>query len=65
MVEITRSFEIEVEMIDNDHRRLVEIINEITQAIDDDRPEECARRSIVGKKRLSPGRQTPQAPRLA
>ena len=43
MVETTRSFEIEVEMIDNDHRRLVEIINEITQAIDDDRPEECAR----------------------
>ncbi|HJM90896.1 MAG: hemerythrin domain-containing protein [Alphaproteobacteria bacterium] len=43
MVEITRSFEIEVELIDNDHRRLVEIINEITQAIDDDQPEECAR----------------------
>lgn len=43
MVEITRSFEIEVEMIDSDHRRLVDIVNEITQAIDDNRPEECAR----------------------
>ncbi|MBT5111436.1 MAG: hypothetical protein HOM25_22360 [Rhodospirillaceae bacterium] len=43
MVELTRSFEIEVEMIDSDHRRLAEIINEITQAIDDDRPEECER----------------------
>ncbi len=43
MVEITRSYEIEVEMIDSDHRRLVDIINEITQAIDDKREEECAR----------------------
>ena len=41
MVEITRSFEIEVEAIDADHRRLVEIINEITQAIDDGRAGEC------------------------
>jgi hemerythrin len=43
MVELTRSFELEVEMIDSDHRRLVEIINEITQAIDDGRPAECER----------------------
>lgn len=43
MVEITRSYEIEVETIDSDHRRLVTIINEITQAIDDERAEECAR----------------------
>ncbi len=42
MVEITRSFEIEVEAIDADHRQLVEIINEITQAIDDGRAGECA-----------------------
>ncbi|MBT4488559.1 MAG: hypothetical protein HOK30_19955 [Rhodospirillaceae bacterium] len=41
MVEITQSFKIEVEAIDADHRRLVEIINEITDAIDDGRAEEC------------------------
>jgi hemerythrin len=43
MVEITRSYEIEVETIDSDHRRLVSLINEITQAIDDKREGECAR----------------------
>ena len=42
MVELTGSFEIEVDAIDADHRRLVEIINEITEAIDDDRAGECA-----------------------
>ena len=41
MVEITQSFKIEVEAIDADHRRLVDIINEITLAIDDGRAEEC------------------------
>ena len=41
MVEITQSFKIEVEAIDADHRRLVEIINEITSAIDEGRAEEC------------------------
>ena len=34
MVEITQSFKIEVEAIDADHRRLVDIINEITLAIE-------------------------------
>lgn len=43
MVQISSSFQIESEAIDADHRHLVEIINEITQAIDDGRPEECAR----------------------
>lgn len=43
MVDISPSFKIESEAIDADHRHLVEIINEITQAIDDGRPEECAR----------------------
>ena len=41
MVEITQSFKIEIEAIDSDHRRLVEIINEITSAIDEGRAEEC------------------------
>ena len=41
MVEITRSFEIDVEMIDSDHRRLVDIVNEIVQALDDGKPEKC------------------------
>ena len=41
MVEITQSFKIDVEAIDADHRRLVEIINEITTAIDEGRAEEC------------------------
>ncbi len=43
MVEISPSFKIDSETIDADHRHLVEIINEITQAIDDGRPGECAR----------------------
>ena len=34
MVEITKSFEIDVDIIDKDHRQLVDIINEIVQAID-------------------------------
>lgn len=41
MVEITRSFEIEVDIIDSDHRRMVDIINEIVQAIDNGQPEKC------------------------
>ena len=41
MVEITQSFKIDVEAIDADHRRLVEIINEITTVIDEGRAEEC------------------------
>jgi hemerythrin len=41
MVEITRSFEIEVDIIDSDHRRLVDIINEIIHAIDGGQPEKC------------------------
>jgi hemerythrin-like metal-binding protein len=41
MVEITRSFEIDIEAIDDDHRRLVDIVNEIVQALDDAKPEVC------------------------
>ena len=43
MVGSTHSFEIEVEIIDSDYRHLVDLINEITKAIDDNRPEECER----------------------
>ena len=43
MVKITPSFEIEVETIDNDHRRLVDFTNQITAAIDDQQYAECAR----------------------
>jgi len=42
MVEITRSFEIEVDAIDSDHRKLMDIVNEIVQAIDNGKPEACA-----------------------
>ena len=41
MVEITRSFEIEVDIIDNDHRQLVDNINEIIQALDNQEFEKC------------------------
>jgi hemerythrin-like metal-binding protein len=41
MVEISQSFKIEIEAIDADHRRLVEIINEITLAIDEGRAGDC------------------------
>ena len=43
MVELSPSFELEYQPIDNDHRRLIEIVNEIVKALDDDRVEECAR----------------------
>ena len=42
MVEITRSFEIEVDIIDDDHRRLVDSINEIIQALNNEQFELCA-----------------------
>lgn len=41
MVEITRSFEIEVDTIDTDHRSLLGIINEIVRAIDAGAPGKC------------------------
>ncbi len=43
MVELSPSFELEYQPIDNDHRRLVEMANEITRALDDGRTEEPAR----------------------
>jgi len=41
MVEITKSFEIDVDIIDADHRRMVDMINEICQAIDGGKAERC------------------------
>ncbi len=42
MVELSPSFETECEMIDRDHQRLIDMINHIGGAIDDDKAEECA-----------------------
>ena len=40
-LELTSSFVLENEIIDNDHRRLIEIANDIVKALDDDKPELC------------------------
>ncbi|HIJ42593.1 MAG TPA: hemerythrin family protein [Rhodospirillaceae bacterium] len=42
MVELSPSFELEYQPIDNDHRRLIGIVNQIVKALDDGRVEECA-----------------------
>ncbi len=41
MVELGSSFELDYKPIDNDHRRLIEIINHVLAAIDAGKPEEC------------------------
>ena len=41
MVKLTSSFKLEYELIDRDHRRLIEIINDVKQVIEDGKPEEC------------------------
>ncbi|MDP6175680.1 MAG: hemerythrin family protein [Rhodospirillales bacterium] len=42
MVELGSSFVLDYKPIDNDHRRLIEIINHVLAAIDAGSPEECA-----------------------
>jgi len=42
MVELSRSFELECEIIDRDHKQLIELINKIIAAIDGERADECA-----------------------
>lgn len=42
MVELSSSFETESELVDRDHRRLVDMVNHIIDAIKDDRAGECA-----------------------
>ncbi len=41
MVELGSSFVLDYKPIDNDHRRLIEIINHVLAAIDAGKPEEC------------------------
>ena len=41
MVELTPSFLLEYEALDQDHRRLADIVNQIVKAIDDDEAEKC------------------------
>ena len=42
MVELTPSFLLEYEALDQDHRRLADIVNQVVKAIDDDKAEKCA-----------------------
>jgi len=44
MVEFSETFKIECEEVDKDHRRLVDMVNEIVQAIDDGVCDNCADR---------------------
>ena len=41
MVELTPSFLLEANALDQDHQQLADIVNQIVQAIDDDRASEC------------------------
>ena len=41
MVDLSPSFELKYQPIDNDHRRLAEIITDIVKAIDEGRSDEC------------------------
>ncbi len=41
MVELTPSFLLEYEALDQDHRRLADIVNQVVKAIDDDEAEKC------------------------
>ena len=43
MVELTPSFLLESEALDRDHQHLADIVNQIVQAIDDDKASECRR----------------------
>jgi hemerythrin len=40
-VELTPSYELENQPLDDDHRRLAELINAVVKALDDGRPEDC------------------------
>ncbi len=46
MVEITETFELESELLDTDHRRLVEMVNEIVALIDSGETENCKSKVI-------------------
>jgi hemerythrin len=46
MVELTPSFLLEYEALDQDHQRLADIVNQIVKAIDDGEAEKCE--SLVG-----------------
>jgi len=41
MVELTSSFLLESDALDEDHQKLADMVNQITQALDDGRAEEC------------------------
>ncbi len=41
MVELTPSFLLEYEALDQDHQRLADIVNQVVKAIDDDEAEKC------------------------
>ena len=43
MVELTPSYELENQLLDDDHRRLVDLINAVVQALDEGRPEDCVK----------------------
>ncbi|HJM48320.1 MAG TPA: hemerythrin family protein [Alphaproteobacteria bacterium] len=43
MVELTPSYELENQLLDDDHRRLVDPINAVVQALDEGRPEDCVK----------------------
>ncbi len=42
MVELTRSFELENKPVDEDHRGLIALVNDIIKVLDEGCPEECA-----------------------
>ncbi|MCH7796192.1 MAG: hemerythrin domain-containing protein [Proteobacteria bacterium] len=43
MLELSKSFELDIQPLDNDHRRMIEIINRVIKLIDDGNPAECTK----------------------
>jgi len=42
MVELTPAFLLEYEILDRDHQRLADLVNQVVKAIDDDQADKCA-----------------------
>ena len=41
MLELSKSFELEIQPLDNDHRKMIDIVNRIVAMIDGGEPQAC------------------------
>ena len=49
MVEMTSSFELEIKSLDEDHQRLINLANKITDDIDKNKAAKCARQYFAAE----------------